>query len=159
THTSQKMLVGNFLGHNRSNVLLYDFFEQDWAAYEWDGSFLRKYLIGSQFPLGVFDANFRSEDPVFAGDFDGDGLSDVLYYKASSNTWWVGLNTGSFNFNVVPFAQTPQLGDSSTATILTGRFHVTFEGPTQGLDVAVINRSVWNVGLNSVSSFFFPQNS
>ena len=28
------------------------------------------------------------------GDFDGDGLSDIVNYHASGNTWWVSRSTG-----------------------------------------------------------------
>ena len=32
--------------------------------------------------------------PVWIGDFDGDGGSDVLFYYAGDDNWWLGNSVG-----------------------------------------------------------------
>ena len=35
----------------------------------------------------------------YAGDFNGDGVTDIVGYHPSNGTLWVGINTGSGRFD------------------------------------------------------------
>ena len=84
--------VADFAGAGRADVVFYSPGDRNW----WIGQFnaggqMQWNLAGNTAGFGqVADGR-----PFFAGDFTGDGKSDLLFYTPNDHNWWLGAFIGA----------------------------------------------------------------
>jgi hypothetical protein len=86
-----------------------------------------------------------------SGDFNGDGLIDVVGYHPSNGSVWIGANTGASSF---AFSQWSTVSPAAGWTIVAGDF--TGDGWPDVMAYYSGNGSLW-IGANTGSSFSWSQ--
>jgi hypothetical protein len=86
----EAVLVGDFDGDGRADVVLHDRLTGDWFVGR---------STGSGFAVSRWAASFgnRGEafEETFAADFTGDGRTDVAIHDRQTGEWWIGRSTGT----------------------------------------------------------------
>ena len=162
--------TGDFTGDGKTDLLFYFPFDKNW----WLGRFD---------PTGTLTWNFAGNTsgfgqvwdgrPFWAGDFAGDGKTDLLFYFPGDKNWWLGRfdATGALTWNLAgntsglgqvwdgrPFWTGDFTGDGKTDLLFyfpgdrnwwLGRFdangaaHLEFAGNTSGLGQVWDGRPFW----------------
>jgi hypothetical protein len=141
-----KIFIGDFNGDRKADVLFHYNGDSRWWLGTSNGASLAWSQIGKTSGFGnLLDTNHA----IFAGDFNGDGKSDVLFYYNGDGNWWMGLSTGSaLNWRLA--GNTRGFGD------LLDRAHRFVQGDFNGdgkADVAFYYRGDgrWSMGLSDGS--------
>ncbi|WP_396142040.1 FG-GAP repeat domain-containing protein [Bacillus wiedmannii] len=81
--------MGDFNGDGKTDVLFYFPGDQNWWLGTFTGNELSWNLAGNTAGFGqVADGR-----PIWIGDFNGNGKTDVLFYFPGDQNWWLGTFT------------------------------------------------------------------
>lgn len=121
------VFTGHFNGANQnSDILTYYTASQNWAIRAWDGKGLASLIVGNTAGFG----NLDDGRPMWSGDFDGDGRTDILFYYPGDGNWWLGsYRAGSLTWRLASNTSGANPGDNnfgnltrSSVRIWTGNF-------------------------------------
>jgi hypothetical protein len=87
---SHRVVVGDFDGNGKSDVLMYYNGDGNWWLGASDGAHLNWAQASASAGGNFADWNHR----IFVGDYDGDGKSDVAVYDSSDSSFRVGRSDG-----------------------------------------------------------------
>ena len=90
---SHRVVVGDFDGNGKSDVLMYYNGDGNWWLGASDGATLTWKQFGNSPAAGGDFADLRHR--IFAGDYDGDGKSDVAVYDSSDSSLRIGRSDGT----------------------------------------------------------------
>jgi hypothetical protein len=84
--------ISDFNGDGRAEVLFYCSDDDNWRIGSYDGTQLQWALAGSTVSFGhaIYDGR-----PFWAGDFNGDGRAEMLFYYPGDDNWWLGTYDGT----------------------------------------------------------------
>ncbi len=89
---SHALYTGDFDGNGKADVLMYYNGDGNWWLGASSGTQLNWSQVASTSGYGnLLDGSHR----LLAGDFDGNGKSDVLMYYNGDGNWWMGLSDGA----------------------------------------------------------------
>ena len=99
--------TGDFTGNGSTDVLFYYPGDDNWWLGTMSGGSLTWALAGNSGNVGF--GPLPTGSPVWTGDFNANGLDDVLVYRPVDNTWWLGTFAGgslswTLSANLVPTA-------------------------------------------------------
>jgi hypothetical protein len=82
--------IGKFSRTDRSQILFYYPGDKNWWLGTYDGNWLQWNLVGNTIGFGqIWDGR-----PFWIEDFNGDGMTDVLFYYPGDRNWWLGTHSG-----------------------------------------------------------------
>ena len=84
--------TGYFTSLTREQILFYYPGDQNWWLGTMSGGSLTWALAGNSGNVGF--GPLPTGSPVWTGDFNANGLDDVLVYRPVDNTWWLGTFAG-----------------------------------------------------------------
>ena len=141
---SHAIYDGDFNGDGKADFLF--FYNGDQSLWQGlsSGTSLTWSNVGSESGFGnLIDGGHH----MVAGDFNGDHLTDLLFYYNGDGNWWLGLSTGT-GFNWGTAANTP-----TTTNLVDWNHHIyTLDVNGDGkLDVATYdsNSGDWEVGISN----------
>ncbi len=144
-------LTGDFNGDGLTDIATYDSTTGKWCV---------ALSVGDHFQdAGEWIHTGFGAGPNYialTGDFNGDGLTDLMTYSPNGGVWDVALNTGNNGFiNAGPHWAT-SFGDGSSDTYrpMTGDFNG--DGLTD-IMTYIPNGGVWDVALNTGNNGFYNQ--
>ena len=156
TNANMKVLAGDFNGDGKTDVMKFDVADSGWFG---DTGLYVGLSTGSRFSTTQWDfwgtnANMK----VLAGDFNGDGKTDVMKFDVADSGWfgdtglYVGLSTGS-RFSTT---QWDFWGTNANMKVLAGDFNGDGKTDVMKFDVADSGRfgdAGLYVGLSTGSRF------
>jgi Papain family cysteine protease/FG-GAP-like repeat len=83
--------IGRFSRTDRDEVLFHYPGDSNWWLGSHDGNVLAWSLAGNTAGFG----NVADGRPIWIGDFNGNGRSDVLFYYPGDSNWWLGSHDGN----------------------------------------------------------------
>jgi hypothetical protein len=90
---SHRVVVGDFDGNGKSDVLMYYNGDGNWWLGASDGATLTWKQFGNSAPAAGDFTDLRHR--IFVGDYDGDGKSDVAVYDSGDSSFRVGRSDGT----------------------------------------------------------------
>ncbi|WP_329117799.1 M12 family metallopeptidase [Streptomyces sp. NBC_01465] len=114
--TGNPFWTGDFTGNGRTELLFYYAGDQNW----WLGSITGGQLSWTRVAVTTGFGDVTG-NPVWAGDFTGDGRTELLFHYPGDQNWWLGSVTGGqLSFDLV--GNTAGFGDVSHNPFWTGDF-------------------------------------
>jgi hypothetical protein len=89
---AHRTFVGDFTGDGKSDVLFYYSGDGNWWLGTSSGSAFSFANAGSTSGFGNLGDGSHA---LYAGDFTGDGKSDVAFFYNGDDNWWMGVSDGS----------------------------------------------------------------
>jgi RHS repeat-associated protein len=136
--------TGDFDGDGMTDLVVYNTNNspsQTWVGLS--GGNPHGLSVWNSLPMG------NASTPMSVGDFNGDGLSDVVYYNSSDGNIYVGMGAGS-RFDMRSWGTPPSFNDTAKSTFRVGDFN------GDGLsDIAFYDGTQTWVGLSNGSKFTF----
>ena len=106
-----RVFTDYFDGRNRpAGILTYYSGSEDWVLRSYDGTRMAPVTVGNTSGFG----NLDDGRPMWSGDFDGDGRSDVLFYFPGDGNWWLGsYNSGRLTWRLASNTSGATSGDNN----------------------------------------------
>jgi phenylpyruvate tautomerase PptA (4-oxalocrotonate tautomerase family) len=140
----EQVLVGDFTGDGKTDVVIHDTLTGNWYVGVSTGTAFRIELWASG-----FGNRGDTVEEVFVGDFTGDGKTDVAIHDKQTGNWYVGVSTGA-GFRVELWASGFGNRGDAVEEVFVGDF--TGDGKA---DVVIHDKQTgdWYVGVSTGTGF------
>lgn len=145
--TPQKMFLQDFNGNGLEDMMI--LYDSGYTIYWNQGSGISASTFSDSYKTTGTNVSSDKWTMVRSGDFNGDGLSDFVFNKRNSNTWYFALNNADGTFSITT-AATINAYDQSSTSKDDDKFEVfvtDFDG--DGKDDLIIVKTMYSPTLTS----------